>query len=178
MLICPDCGADDLLEGIDVCDHCQQPLTDLFIRVPASSVEADLVRDLVRDIPGQEPILLGPDATVGEALTGMAARGVGCVLIVAGGKLAGIFSERDALLRLGVDGVQLHDDPLVKHMTPNPTVIRGDDKIAFALHKMDLGGYRHLPVMEGDKPTRLISIRDILRYLVEHDPDAPALGDR
>ena len=53
-------------------------------------------------------------------------------------------------------------------MTPNPAVVSADDKIAFALHKMDLGGYRHLPVLAGERATKFISIRDILRYLTEH----------
>lgn len=168
MLICPDCGADDLIEGADQCDHCEQPLTDLFIRVPASSIEADLLRDTVGELVGQEPIELASESTVGEALTAMAERGVGCVLIVSAGKLAGIFSERDALLKLGPEGVGLHDQPVVKYMTPNPATVSSEDRVAFALHRMDLGGYRHLPVMEGDRATKLISIRDILRYVTEH----------
>lgn len=172
MLICPSCGADDLIEGIDECDQCHQPLTDLFIRVPASSVEADLLRDRVGDLPRREPIVLESDATAGEALTKMVEKGVGCVLIVVDNLLAGIFSERDALLKLGVEGGDLHDQPLLRYLTPNPTTISADDKIAFALHKMDLGGYRHLPVIEGDRPVSLISIRDILRYVTEHDRDA------
>ncbi|QDT68032.1 CBS domain protein [Planctomycetes bacterium MalM25] len=172
MLICPSCGADDLIEGIDECEYCQAPLTDLFIRVPASSVESDLLRDRVGDLPRREPIMLESHATVGEALTQMVKKGVGCVLIVVDNQLAGIFSERDALMKLGVQGGELHDQPLLRYLTPNPATISADDKIAFALHKMDLGGYRHLPVLEGDRPVSLISIRDILRYVTEHDRDA------
>ncbi|MEQ8848577.1 CBS domain-containing protein [Botrimarina sp.] len=169
MLVCPFCAADDLIEGDDVCGHCQQPLTDAFIRVPASSVEADLLHDLVRDLPHHEPIVVGADSTVGETLHLMVERSVGCVLVVVDDRLAGIFSERDALLRLGPEGVDLHDDPIVKYMTPNPAVVASDDKIAFAIHKMDLGGYRHLPILEGHRAVGLISIRDVLRYLTEHN---------
>ena len=169
MLVCPDCGADDLIEGADICEYCQQPLTDLTIRVPASSVEADLLRDRVGDMPVHPPVEVGPEITVGEALRKMVDEGIGCLLITVEGSLAGIFSERDALLRLGVDAASLHDQPLIKHMTPNPAIIHADDKIAFAMQQMDLGGYRHLPVMEGDRPVSLISIRDILRYLTEHN---------
>lgn len=168
MLVCPDCGADDLIEGADHCDHCEQPLTDLFIRLPASSLESDLLRDRVSELVGQEPIEMSSESTVGEALKAMADRGVGCVLVMSAGKLAGIFSERDALMKLGPEGVDRHDEPVVKYMTPNPTVVSTRDKIAFALHRMDLGGYRHLPVMEGDRATRLITIRDILRYVSAH----------
>lgn len=168
MLICPSCGADDLIEGVDECDQCQQPLTDLFIRVPASSLESDLLRDTVGELAGQTPIEMGSDSTVGEALNAMVERGVGCVLVVSAGQLAGIFSERDALLKLGAGGVDRLDDPVVKYMTPNPTVISSSDKIAFALHRMDLGGYRHLPVIEDGRATKLVTIRDILRYVSEH----------
>ena len=169
MLVCPDCGADDLVEGVDQCDHCHQPLTDLFIRVPGSSVEADLIRDWVGNLPAHPPVVLPPDATVGEALGLMVDKSVGCVLVVVDGRLAGIFSERDALMRLGPEGVDLHDQPLVRYMTPNPAVLHAEDRVAFAIHKMDLGGYRHLPVMDGDTPVSVVSIRDILRYLTEHD---------
>lgn len=168
MLVCPYCGAEDLIEGDDVCSGCQQPLTDSFIRVPASSVEADLLHDLVRDLPHHEPIVVEPDATVGAALSLMVERSVGCVLIVVDGLLAGIFSERDALLRLGPEGVSLHDQPIVKYMTPNPATVAADDRIAFAMHKMDLGGYRHLPILEKNRAIGLISIRDVLRYLTDH----------
>ena len=149
MLVCPACGADDLIEGVDTCEHCLQPLTDMFIRVPKSSVEADLLRDLVEDLPVHEPIVVGPTATVGETLRLMVDQSVGCALVVVDNQLAGVFSERDALLKLGVNGGSLHGEPIVKYMTPNPAIVSADDKIAFALHKMDLGGYRHLPVMEG-----------------------------
>lgn len=170
MLVCPACGADDVIEGVDQCESCGQPLTDQFIRLPASSLEADLLRDRVRDLPSHEPIMLGPDATVGEALRRMVGGSVGCVLVAVEGQLAGIFSERDALLRLGPEGVDRHDQPLVKYMTPNPASVRSEDKIAFAMHKMDVGGHRHLPVMEADRAVSVISIRDILRYVSEHGP--------
>ncbi|MEO0531708.1 MAG: CBS domain-containing protein [Planctomycetota bacterium] len=174
MLVCPYCGTDDLIEGDEQCGLCGQPLTDQFIRLPATSVEADLLKDRVGDLPSHEPSVLGADATVGEALECMVNGRIGCVLIVVDGKLAGIFSERDALLRLGPHGGERHDQPIVRYMTPDPATILADDKIAFAMHKMDVGGYRHLPVMEGDKPVSIISIRDILRYVTEHDREAAA----
>ena len=51
-------------------------------------------------------------------------------------------------------------------MTDTPVTISQDDSIAYALHAMDLGGYRHLPVVdENNRPTGIISVRDILRFL-------------
>lgn len=174
MLVCPDCGADDLIEGVDECEHCGQTLTDLFIRVPKFSVEADLLRDRIGDLPSHPPVEVAPSTTVGEALRMMVEERIGCVLIVVDENLAGVFSERDALVKLGADGARLSEQPLVKFMTPNPAVVAASDRIAVALHKMDLGGYRHLPVMEGEKPVSIISVRDILRYLTDHSRQASA----
>jgi CBS domain-containing protein len=49
-------------------------------------------------------------------------------------------------------------------MTPNPETVSSGDTLAFALHKMDGGGYRHLPVISGGRPTGVISVRDLLRH--------------
>ncbi len=50
-------------------------------------------------------------------------------------------------------------------MTPNPETLDVNDKIAFALHKMDSGGYPHLPVVLDNKPAGVISVRDMLRHI-------------
>ena len=53
-------------------------------------------------------------------------------------------------------------------MTHKPETLKATDKIAFALHKMDLGGYRHIPILSEGKVTGVISIRDILRYMTKN----------
>ena len=52
-------------------------------------------------------------------------------------------------------------------MTADPVTLETSDKIAFALHKMNVGGYRHVPILFDGKLAGVISIRDILRYLTE-----------
>ncbi len=168
MLVCPACGATDLIEGSDTCEHCNASLTDVSISVPRFSIESDLVRDTVSELPVHPPVEIDPTATVGEALTLMVDQGIGCVLITEDDKLVGIFSERDALYRLGVDAESKKELSISEFMTANPAIISAEDKIAFALHKMDIGGYRHLPIMDGEKPVSLISIRDLLAYITEH----------
>ena len=168
MLVCHACGATDLIEGSDVCEFCDASLTDVSISVPRFSIESDLVRDTVSELPVHPPVEIAPTATVDEALTLMVNQGIGCVLVTKDEKLVGIFSERDALYRLGVDAESKKEKPISDFMTANPTVISAEDKIAFALHKMDIGGYRHLPILDGDKPVSLISIRDLLVYITEH----------
>jgi CBS domain-containing protein len=87
---------------------------------------------------------------------------------VAGSSVAGIFSERDALVRLNVRAAELGHLPVSQFMTPTPETIEGDAEIAFALQKMDVGGYRHLPVIDHGQVVGVISIRDILQYVSVH----------
>jgi len=53
-------------------------------------------------------------------------------------------------------------------MSTNPETLQADAKIAFAVHRMDLGSYRHVPVVDGQRrPIGVVSVRDILRYLTD-----------
>jgi CBS domain-containing protein len=166
-MICPDCGHENI-EGADLCEACQQPLDHLSEPQPATDIEDKLrertLRDLVRS--PDKPVCVTPRTRVGEVLDLLVANRIGCVLVVEGEKLAGIFSERDALLRLGGDAPKL-DAPVADFMTPNPEALEIDAKIVFALHKMDVGHYRHVPVLEKGRVRGIISVRDILRYITE-----------
>ena len=115
MIICPYCDAENI-EGADECDECSQPLTELSIRVPATSVEADLLRDRIERLWPKSPSTVPPDTTVGDVLKKMVDETIGCVMVVDGGKLVGIFSERDALMKLNVDAAKfVHQADLAVH---------------------------------------------------------------
>ena len=89
-------------------------------------------------------------------------------MIVDGGKPVGIFSERDALLKLNTEAVALSDRPISEFMTANPETLEGSAKIAFAVQRMDLGGYRHLPIVSSNNQLQgIISVRAILKYLTD-----------
>jgi CBS domain-containing protein len=166
MILCPYCEAENI-EGADECDKCGEALWDLSVRVPASSVEGDLLRDRIERLWPKSPSTVSPDTPVGKVLKKMVDERIGCVTIVDQGKLAGIFSERDALMKLNTDAARFMDRPISQFMTPDPVTLESNDKIAFALHKMNVGGYRHIPILFGGKLAGVISIRDILRYLTE-----------
>lgn len=166
MIICPSCHAENI-EGTDDCASCNQPLTDMGVRVPASGVEADLMRDRIERLWPKTPSTVTSSTTVGEVLRKMVNETIGCVMVVDNGKLVGIFSERDALMRLNVDAAMHFQKPISQFMTQRPVTLETHDKIAFALHKMNLGGYRHVPILFDGKLAGVISIRDILRYLTE-----------
>jgi len=97
---------------------------------------------------------------------------VGCVLVEAEGRLLGIFTERDILTKLvgtGYDPATVKVDGV---MTRNPETLTPEDPIAFALHRMSVGGYRHLPLMDtAGRPVGILSVKDIVDYLAEHFPE-------
>jgi len=165
-ILCPYCESE-IIEGADECDVCGEALAHLSRRIPASSVEADLVRDRIERLWPKSPSKVSPDTTVAVVLKKMVDERIGCVMVVDNDKLVGIFSERDALMKLNVDAKKFFDRPISQFMTTDPVTLETNDKIAFALHKMNLGGYRHVPILFHGKLVGVISIRDILRYLTD-----------
>jgi CBS domain-containing protein len=166
MITCPFCGAENL-EGVDVCDDCQQTLTDLSLPVPSTAVEAGLLKDQIEILSPKTPLTVSLGTSVGEVLKKMVDKSIGCVIVVDGDQVRGIFTERDALMRLGADVATYVAEPIESLMIPDPVTLNARDKIAFALHKMHVGGYRHIPILSEEKLVGVISIRDILNYLTE-----------
>ena len=112
----------------------------------------------------QDLVTVHTYTSVEEAAHLMAVRRIGAVLVVGeDGKLAGIFTERDALVRV----VAWQRAPAAtlgaEVMTPNPDTIQFDSSVQIALDQMAERGYRHLPVMDGDAIYGIISIRDLYR---------------
>jgi CBS domain-containing protein len=164
-MICPSCGWDNL-PGSEECQNCQQDLTPLDRPVAQDRVQRSLMEDAVSLLKPKTPVTVRSTATVGEAVAIMFQRNLGSVLVVdEAGHLRGIFSERDLLKKV----VGIHPDyagmPVARFMTTSPEAVTQDDTLNFALHKMDVGGYRHLPVVEGGRPVGVISVRDMLRHI-------------
>ena len=81
------------------------------------------------------------------------------------GALAGIFSERDLLMKVAGKHEIFASTFIREFMTPDPVTVRESDTLAFALHKMAIGGYRHLPVMRDQKLVGMVSVRDMLAHI-------------
>jgi CBS domain-containing protein len=166
-MICPRCGHDNV-PGNDQCASCQLDLAPLDQPAPRDRIQSDLTERPVRALDPRPPVTLPADTPLRQAVQVMLDEGVGAILVVDGdGRLAGVFSERDLLLR--VPDADIHDGqaPLSRFMTRNPESVRPDDSLAAALHKMDGGGYRHLPVAVGGHPVGMISVRDMLRHITQ-----------
>ena len=166
MTECPYCGVDNI-DGADHCEECQQPLDFLSKPRESTAIERSLAKDRVSSLNPKRPLTVSPDRPVREVLSLMVEQKVGCVIITQNEKIVGIFSERDALNRLNVDYAQLVNRPVSQFMTPSPEFVDLEARIAFAVHKMDVGGYRHLPVVSHGRIAGVISARDVLRYVTQ-----------
>lgn len=112
------------------------------------------------------------DTPISKAVRMMQTKRIGCVLVTSRGKLLGIFTERDVLKKILGAAFDLKATPITEVMTPNPHALNDDDTIAYALNFMDLGGYRHIPIVNHDfKPVGVVSVKDIVSYFVGHFAD-------
>ncbi len=111
-------------------------------------------------IAGQELLTAPASMTVAEAARLMRQRNVGAMMVVDGDKLAGVFTERDALFRVVAAGLDVGNTPLSVVMTKNPQSIAPDRSFVQALGMMHEGRYRHLPVVENGRPVGMVSVRD------------------
>jgi CBS domain-containing protein len=134
--------------------------------VAQDRVERSLMEDPVSLLNPRQAITLAPSALVKQAIATMMTHDIGAVMIVDdAGQLLGIFSERDLLTKVADPTVDHMTRPVREVMTSNPTTVRPTDTLAFALHQMDVGGYRHLPVLKEGRPLGMISVRDMLHHM-------------
>ncbi len=117
------------------------------------------IRAIIGD---QEPVTTSSDITVAAAARLMKLHQIGAILVVEGGRLAGIFTERDALFRVVAEGRDPGATRISEVMTRNPRTIEADRPFGHALHLMYEGGFRHVPVVEDTRPIGMVSARDAL----------------
>jgi CBS domain-containing protein len=159
---CPDCGFDNV-DGVDDCRECGGALTALDPQ--GNDVERSITSHAINVLCPRAPICVAPATPIRDVIGQMAAEKIGCVLVEEAGELLGVFSERDVLNKIAVESDRL-DRPVSEFMTVAPATVTKRDSIGFALQTMDLGGYRHLPVVNSANiAVGMLSSRDILRFL-------------
>ncbi|MAG95033.1 MAG: hypothetical protein CMJ48_15005 [Planctomycetaceae bacterium] len=161
-MLCPSCSHDNI-DGIDECDGCGLPLTEFDYS--GSELEQSIVRHAISVLCPKTPVLIGVDNTIREVIAELVKHGIGCLLVHENDTLVGIVSERDVLNSFSTDPAQM-DRKVSEVMTADPTSVFISESIAYALHLMDIGGFRHLPIVDEEgRPVGIISVRDILRFL-------------
>jgi CBS domain-containing protein len=159
---CPTCGFENLL-GSDVCDNCGSDLAGRDVPEPATSFRGQLLGEHLDALGVAAPEIVDAATDVDDAIRRMHDKGIDCVLVVDGGRLVGIFTDRDAVLK--VAGTNPEDHRIGALMTHDPVVLRHDETIAVAINKMAVGGFRHIPIVEDGVPTGVVTARDVFRHL-------------
>jgi CBS domain-containing protein len=120
----------------------------------------------IGDVMRVRVVTVDPNASARTAVLRMLEEGVGSVAVCDGGRLVGIFTERD-VLRLAGNGDSLDDIRIGDVMTTELTRVSPDTAIIDAAALMGERRIRHLPVVEDDRLLGLVGIRDVLGALVE-----------
>ncbi len=137
-------------------------------------LEGALLSDTVKLLAPSEPIRLPAEATVHEAVTKMVANRRAAVVIVDGeGRLIGIFTERDVLTRVVGQGRDLHRTTLGEVMTRDPEALSPQDRICYAINRMNNAGYRTVPLVDAERrPIGVVTINDVVKWLAGIFPEA------
>ena len=123
----------------------------------------------VREIMSTELLTVDPSTNLIEAAHAMSVGGAGSVLVLESSSLVGIFTERDILRAIASsESADLARVSAVSRwMTEDPVTIEPDVTVAEALNQMFFGGFRHLPVMEGNEVVGVISMRDLAESIAK-----------
>ena len=121
----------------------------------------------IRSLMHRDMITATPDENIAIVAARMHQNGVGAVLVVDGGRLTGVFSERDLLDRV----IAAHRHPAGTQISDVATrevvTVDVDRSVKDVLAIFRKGRFRHLPVVEDGRPVGILSVRDLLEYLVD-----------
>ncbi|MBA2380985.1 MAG: CBS domain-containing protein [Chloroflexi bacterium] len=161
---CPTCGFENL-PGSDVCDNCGSDLAGHDTPQSPTTFRGQLLGEHLDalGIAPCETVEVGSD--VNDAIRTMHDKAIDCVLVTDDGRLVGIFTDRDAVVK--VAGLAREARQISTVMTRDPVVLRHDETIAVAINKMAVGGFRHIPIVEDGRPTGVVTARDVFRHVVE-----------
>lgn len=120
----------------------------------------------IRALDPRRAVTVPETTTIREAIHLMLDGEMGAVLVVRDGRSVGIFTERDVLRRVATTGIDLAR-PVRDVMTADPEALGPDDGIAFALNRMIVGGFRHVPIVsDGGAPLAVLSLREVVAFVV------------
>jgi CBS domain-containing protein len=141
--------------------------------------EAAMTVSSILAAKGGDVITIEPTATLGSAAAVLTERRIGAVVVLgAGGRIAGILSERDVVHALAARGVQALDEPLSQSMTRDVATCAPGDAIGSIMERMTNGKFRHMPVLDEGRLAGIVSIGDIVKQrLGEMENESEAMRD-
>ena len=156
---------------------------------PGPILESALANTELSEVVSQPALTVSASTTLADTIHLMQKERRACILVMENDRLAGIFTERDILMKLAAQPLDLAHTPVSASMTPDPFTLPADANVAFALNKMVLEGFRHIPLVDdAGRPTAVVSMRNLIEYLggiysremltVPPDPNQPRLKSR
>ncbi len=165
---CSSCGVENVL-GSDSCEQCLHSLMQKGLPRPKDDdrfQHALMTAPVGKLLTGKDLLVCKPTDTVLKVVKVLQTENKSCVLVYDKKHLVGIVSLRDLLRKIAGKYDDLSKIKIAIAMTPSPEFVRAEDPIAYAVNKMAMGGFRHIPVLDQDgAPYSIISIKDVLGYL-------------
>jgi CBS domain-containing protein len=121
----------------------------------------------VADVMSRKLLTVEPTTGLSEAAEAMTERGVGAALVLTGEHVSGILTERDVLRAVATGPVE--GTHVAAWMTRDPETVEVTESLGQAAAVMIHGGFRHLPVVDDGKPVGIVSIRDLMRVVVDDE---------
>jgi len=161
---CPICAHENIA-GVDQCDGCGWEIGQTDIPLPTDALSALLLEAQISEIATRDPVSVGVEASVAEAVELMREHDIRALPVLEGTGLVGILTERDLVLKL--DPWDAGTERSVRDlMTPDPVVVKPEDMLGTAVHRLCVDNVRFLPVVEGEQVVGIVALRDVLRRLV------------
>lgn len=161
---CPACEFENVT-GTENCGSCGMDLMDSGHPEPEGVMQERILTTPIRDLEPDRALTVSLEATAADAVKAMKKHRHGSVLVLEGSSLRGIFTERDLLSRVLTEEKDPVKTPIVEVMTADPTTLREEDPLAWAIHLMAVRDFRHIPIIRDDASLGVVSIRGVLGYL-------------
>ncbi len=120
----------------------------------------------ILDRKGHQLWFIEPTSTVFDAISLMAQKNVGALPVMKDSRLLGMISERDYTRKVILQGRVSRETPVADIMTRNVITVSGTESVADCLELMTKNHVRHLPVMDGDSLAGLVSIGDLVNWII------------
>lgn len=156
--------------------ECDEAYFDARGREGPRVFDSRLLSERSAVLPTRKPILVSRHTSVTDAMRAMQTDHRGAVVVTRDGTpgtaVIGIFTERDVLFRIVDGGRNPATLPVGDVMTADPECLQEEQSLAEVLEVMSVGGFRHVPVVDGEgRPLHLVSVRDVVQFLVESFPE-------
>ncbi len=137
--------------------------------MPMGVLDSQFLCQSVGALNPRHPVCIAADATVQDAIAELQRHKIGAVVVVdAAGRVAGIFSERDCILKVVGREIDAAKTPITSIMTPDPVCEGMQATMAYVLMLMSQGGFRHIPIVDDDRrPVGILSVKDVIDRIVQ-----------